>query len=266
MCLDIIYRHSSPRYKLMKENMSLLHPTTLVLHKDYQFLSDFMYSLPKLFKEEQGKLIHNGRNQLRVFTVDGENYVVKSFKRPHFINQWVYGLFRPSKAKRSYEHSLLLQEIGVGVPQPIGYFNIRCGLLFDKSYYVCKESKCTHVYQELFESKFDYEEDVLRAVGRLSALLHNNGYAHKDFGRGNILFEKVGEQVVLELVDLNRLLIGPLSIEAGCKNLERLPATPQMHRWIAEEYGKARGFDVEQCYNLLVAYRSTQPGKIDGKY
>ncbi len=246
--------------------MSLLRPTMLVLHKDYEHLSDFMLSLPTRFKQEEGKLIHNGRNVLRVFTYNGENYVVKSFKRPHFINQWVYGLFRPSKAKRSYDHSLLLQAIGVGVPQPIGYLNVRRGFLFDKSYYVCKESKCTHVYQELFEQKFDYVEDVLRAIGRLSALLHNNGYAHKDYGRGNILFEKVGDKVLLELVDLNRLAIGPLSMEEGCKNLERLPATPQMHRWIAEEYAKDRGFDVEECYRLMVAFRSTQPGKIDGKY
>jgi hypothetical protein len=39
-----------------------------------------------------------------------------------------------------------------------------------------------------------------------------------------------------------------------------------MHRWLAEEYAQARGMDSEMCYQLMVAYRSTQPGKIDGKY
>ena len=39
-----------------------------------------------------------------------------------------------------------------------------------------------------------------------------------------------------------------------------------MHRLIAEEYAKARGFDAEECYRLMQTYRSTQPGKIDGKY
>jgi hypothetical protein len=39
-----------------------------------------------------------------------------------------------------------------------------------------------------------------------------------------------------------------------------------MHRWMAEEYAKARGFDVEKCFELMVAYRSTQPGKIDNLY
>ena len=34
----------------------------------------------------------------------------------------------------------------------------------------------------------------------------------------------------------------------------------------ADEYARLRGFDAEECYKLLVAFRSTQPGKIDGLY
>lgn len=246
--------------------MSLFHPTTIVLHPNYSFLEDFMLSLPERFERQEGTLIHNGRNQLRTITYKGVNYVVKSFRRPHLINQWVYGLLRPSKAKRSYEHAMLMLSIGVGTPHPVGYINIRRGPLFDKSFYVCLESECKHVYQELFERKFDYEEDVLRAIGHLTARLHNNGLAHKDYGRGNILFQSTDEGIKLDLVDLNRLAVGPLTMEDGCKNLERLPATPQMHRWLAEAYAQDRGFDADECYRLMVAFRSTQPGKIDGKY
>jgi hypothetical protein len=39
-----------------------------------------------------------------------------------------------------------------------------------------------------------------------------------------------------------------------------------MHRWLAEEYARARGFDADECFRLMQAFRSTQPGKIDGKY
>ena len=46
----------------------------------------------------------------------------------------------------------------------------------------------------------------------------------------------------IEIVDLNRMDIGPLDMKAGCKNLERLPATPHMHKVLAEEYAKERGF------------------------
>ena len=156
--------------------------------------------------------------------------------------------------------------IGVGTPRPVGYLNIRKGLMFDRSYYVTYESPCPYTYEALFKQKFAYEDEVLRAVGATTALLHEHGYAHKDYGRGNILFGKTEPGIAIEIVDLNRLAIGPLAMKAGCKNLERLPATPHMHRILADEYAKRRGFDAEECYRLMVAYRSTQPGKSDGLY
>lgn len=239
----------------------------IVLHPDYASLKEFVLSVPERFARGEGKVIHKGRNELRTLTYDGTRYVVKSYRIPNFINRFVYGVFRPSKAKRAYEHALLLQNIGVGTPQPVAYMNIRKGLLFDRSYLITLESDCPYIYQQLFEQHFDCEEAVLRQVGRTTALLHEHGYAHKDYGRANILFKQETDgSIKLDIVDLNRMAIGPLDLKSGCKNLERLPAKPQMHRWIAEEYAKVRGYDVEECYRLLVAYRSTQPGKIDGKY
>ena len=80
------------------------------------------------------------------------------------------------------------------------------------------------------------------------------------------MFAQTAEGIKIEIVDLNRMDIGPIDMKAGCKNLERLPATPHMHKVLAEEYAKERGFDADECYKLMVAYRSTQPGKIDGLY
>jgi Ser/Thr protein kinase RdoA (MazF antagonist) len=100
----------------------------------------------------------------------------------------------------------------------------------------------------------------------VTARLHEHGYAHKDYGRANILFQKTPNGITIEIVDLNRMYIGPIDMKTGCKNFERLPATPQMHRWMAEEYAKARNFDVEKCFELMRAYRSVQPGKIDNLY
>ena len=246
--------------------MSLFHPRTIVLHPDYKDLKDFVLSIPEKFKNDEGTIVYKGRNELRLFKHNGVEYVVKAFRTPHIINQFVYGIFRPSKAKRSYDHAQMLLDIGVGTPRPVGYMNVRKGILFDKSYYISLKSECTHIYSEVFEKEFDYLEDILRAIGRMTAQLHEHGYAHKDYGRANILFEKTNEGIKLEVVDLNRMHIGPLDVYAGCKNLERLPATPEMHRWIAEEYAKMRGFDAEQCFQLMEKYRSTQTGLVDGKY
>ena len=70
--------------------------------------------------------------------------------------------------------------------------------------------------------------------------------------------------VYLEVVDLNRLAVGPLDMKAGCKTWNDCLLLLDMHRVLAEAYAKERGLDPEACYRLMVAYRSTQPGKIDG--
>ncbi|MBP3420114.1 MAG: hypothetical protein J6K74_05965 [Marinifilaceae bacterium] len=246
--------------------MQILNHKTVVVNPQYADLTEFINSVPQLFAQNEGELIYRGRNQLRAFTYNTRRYVVKAFRKPNLINRFVYGIFRPSKAKRAYDNALLLQDIGIGTPTPIGYINIRKGIAFDKSFLITEESECNHVYSELFEHDFSYTEELLREIGRITAIMHNNGYAHLDYGRGNILFKKDERGLRIDIVDVNRMSFGKLDINAGCKNLERLPATPQMHRWLAESYAKERKMDAEECYHLMVKYRSTQPGKIDGLY
>lgn len=244
----------------------ILAHRTLVLHPDFKGFEEFMHSIPQMFASGEGEIIYKGRNELRKVHFNEKDFVIKSFHKPNFINRFVYGLFRPSKAKRSFENANLFLKIGVGTPFPVGYLNIRKGLLFDKSYYVTLASECPYVYNDLFYKEFDYFDEVVRAVGRVTAKLHENGYAHKDYGRGNILFHKEGDNIKIDIVDLNRMYVGAIDIKRGCKNMERLPATPHMHRLIAEEYARLRGFDSDECYKLMQAYRSTQPGKINGLY
>ena len=236
------------------------------VHPQHPELRAFIDSVPCRFRQGEGEVVYKGRNELRRMTYGGKAYVVKSFRRPNLINRLVYGRLRPSKAERAYRNGLELLRIGVPTPLPVGYVEARGGLLFDESYLVTELSACPYTWNDLFCSDFACTEQVARAVGRLTARLHEHGLAHLDYGRGNILFAMEGGEVRLELVDLNRMYRGEIGLKQGCKNLERLPATPQMHRWIAQEYAAARGFSADECFRLMQAYRSTQPGKIDGKY
>ena len=247
--------------------MTILNHQTLILNSQFEHLRNFMLSLPNRFANGEGTLIHDGRNKLRCIEFEGNEYVVKSFKRPNFINRCVYGVLRPSKAKRAYRNALLYLKLGVSTPMPVGYLNIRRGLSFDKSYFVTLKSSCPWRYEDLFTHTFSYADDVLEEVGRITAILHNHGLAHKDYGRANILFEQLPNgKIHLDIVDLNRMDFGPLDIKKGCKNLERLPATAHMHRIIANAYAKERHFDADECYHLMRQYRSTQPGQIKGEF
>ena len=128
--LDTIFRHR-----------------TLVVHPQFKDVEGFLASLPERFLRQEGTVIHKGRNELRRMSYGGKEFVVKSFHRPNIINRFVYGIFRPSKAKRSYNNALLYQQIGVGTPCPVGYLNVRSGGLFDRSYYVTLASDCPYTYE-----------------------------------------------------------------------------------------------------------------------
>lgn len=252
---------------LMAAIYRFFHPCVMTVHPDYKDLENFIKSLSMRFQRGEGVVIHKGRNELRKMEYGGRTYVAKSFHQPNWINRFIYGVFRASKAKRSYLYANRFLEMGVGTPQPVAWMDERSGLLFNRSYYISCLSECPYIYSDLFDQHIEYTEDVLRAIGRTTAILHENGYAHKDYGRGNILFHKHDDGTVrIEIVDLNRMYIGHVSMKAGCKNFERLPASPEMHRFLAEEYAKIRGFDIEKCYELMAAYRSTQSGKIDDLY
>ncbi len=240
---------------------------SVTLRREDEDLRSFVISLPELLHMGEGRVIHRGRNELRLLEYVGEEYVVKAFGRADIVNRFVYASLRGSKARRSFEHAIALDEIGVPTPEPVAYMDVRKGLTLRESYYVCRKSHCPHRYEDLFYQEFSYAEEVLREIGRVTARMHNNGIMHLDYGRGNILFGRGGDGgIELDIVDLNRMRKGRVDMKAGCKNLDRLPATPEMHRWLAEEYALARGFSADRCFALMQAYRSTQPGKIDGRY
>ena len=235
----------------------------MTIHNNFKDIEEFIASVPSLFEKGEGEVIYKGRNELRCFSYGGKEFIVKSFRRPHFINRLVYGFIRPSKASRAYQNAIKLMELGIGTPVPVAYIDIRSNLLFDKSYLITLKSECSHVYVELFQKDFKEEEQVLREIGRVTAIMHNKGYVHKDYGCGNILFENTPEGVIIEMVDLNRMYFGKVDIKMGCKNFERLPSTPQMHKWIAQEYAKGRNFNPDECLKYIVHYRKLQPGRIE---
>lgn len=231
----------------------------MTIHNNFRDIQEYIASIPSLFEKGEGDVIYKGRNELRSFKYQGKEFIVKSFKRPNLINRFIYGTLRPSKAKRAYENAVKLQELGIGTPVPVGYINKRSFFLFDKSYLITLKSECPHVYIELFKKEFKDEEQVMREIGRITAIMHNNGYAHKDYGWGNILFSASPDNVKIELVDLNRMYIGKIDIKMGCRNFERLPCSAQMHQWLAEEYAKWRNMETEKCLKYIKYYRSLQP-------
>lgn len=239
--------------------------TTTHVEEAFADMRTFVHSLPELFARGEGEVIYAGRNELRRFDVDGRQVVVKSFAIPNIINQIAYGSLRSSKAQRSCEYARLLLDKGIESPQPVGYTTVRQGLFFRQSYYACLLSTLPYSYIDLMNARLPEADDYLLAIGRTAARLHDEGMIHKDFSRGNILLGKDGQgRVHVEIIDLNRIRFHKISLEEGCRNFERLPASAHMHRLLAQSYAEARGFDVDTCYRLMRQYRLAMPdaGKV----
>lgn len=198
-----------------------------------------------------GKTIYKGRNELKEIEYGGICMVVKSFRIPNLINRIAYGIFRPSKARRSYEYANLILGKGIGTPLPVGYCTCRRGLLFSESYYACLKSECPNTYKDLIDGKFPETERIVKAIASLTAHIHKNNMLHKDYSRGNILFKDTPHGVKLEIIDLNRIRFHKVGMEEGCRNFERLPGTDQMTRWMAEEYASIMGYNPNKCYEIM---------------
>lgn len=238
------------------------------LHYDiqpaYAHLKEWVLELPALFEQEKGELIYKGRNELRKFHAGGHSLVVKSFQIPHLINRIAYGWVRPSKAQRSYEYAVLLQNKGFGTPDPVAWLTLSCRGLLGKSFYVSLESECPETYAALIGGKHPQEEKYLKAIARFTARLHDQGMIHKDYSLGNILLKDTPEGVRIELIDLNRLRFHrSISVETGCRNLfdGRLPATREMRETMADEYAAARGISREMCRHWLTVCENEQKQK-----
>ena len=128
----------------------------------YCRFSDAIKSIPDVFDKE-GETIYKGRNQLKLFCFQGEDFVVKSFKIPHFINKFAYSFIRLSKARRSYEHGLLLRTKGINTPEPIAYIESKKFGLLNDSYYISKYLDYDETMHELGAGKLEGREEFLRS-------------------------------------------------------------------------------------------------------
>lgn len=196
---------------------------------------------------EQGTTIYQKRNTLRVY----QDYVIKQFAVPSIGRQIAY-CFTSSKAKRSYSHALRL---GPLTPAPVAYREIRfLGLFIHQSWYVSRLSECKHTFNELIgHPDFPHRVEILQAIGRFTAQMHQRGLWHKDYSGGNILFNEDGSKV--EVIDLNRMC------SVGChrhhllKQLERLNIDREALTIIATAYAEMMGLDVQASINYAITHR-----------
>lgn len=237
--------------RLINKVVRMVCPRKLEVSHEYFEFTDFVKTLPLRFAQKDGVVIFKNRNEIREFQVAERNIIVKEFKVPNLINRIAYGWLRPSKAERSYQYALALRELGIGSPSPIGFVTLRRGLLFSLSYYASLRSACPISYMELYDGRHPDRDEYLRAIARTTARLHEAGWLHTDYSRGNLLLGRnAAGEIMVDLVDLNRLRRRTVDLPTGCRNFERLPMTDEMLTVLITAYARERHFEVADCLRI----------------
>lgn len=173
----------------------------VVIDKAYEKYRPTILGIPS----EQIKPSHvfcDNRNVVYLIDVEeGEQWVVKKFKRPTLANCVIYTWFRKNKAKRSFEYAYKLLETGIDTPQPIAYIEIPRNGFFHTGYYISKYLP----YERM--DRVDQKDPILaQSFIKYAEKLYQKGIVNYDFNPNNVLIHP-GEdgKLLFSLVDINRI-------------------------------------------------------------
>lgn len=212
---------------------------------------DFLLDIKKHFATD-GKTIHKARNEVKTMSFGGSNLVVKSFKKPNFINQILYLLYKSPKASKSYQNAL---QIGDITPKPVGYILFYDNFFINNSYYLSYEFSYDFVIREaLINRDFPNKDEVLRQFAKFSFELHQRGILHLDYSAGNILVRQNGDSYEFKIVDINRMKFKTLNLDERLKSFAMLWASDEDMSKIASFYAKFCGEDCDICVKKALKY------------
>ena len=227
----------------------MMKVTKVVVNPKYEKFSDFVRNV---WRENYApdRIYRNYRNIVEKVTVDGVQLVVKKFKKPTEFNRVVYTFLRPSKAKRSYEYSLRLLNLGFETPDPVGYVEMRKHGIFHTGYYVCLYSDYRSIGELLNLDFYDENPEkigllkqFIKAFAAYCVDLHRHHITHNDYNKENILYKIIDGKFHFALIDVNRSNFKSHSRIQFTSDLANLGCSPIVVAAIVVEYCKIRNWD-----------------------
>lgn len=206
------------------------------------------------FKGQGKDFVIGNRNIIKEFEVGGNSVIVKSFKVPNALNRIIYRYFRKSKARRSYEYAIKLQEKGIGTPLPYAYFENRDAFGLKDSYYISEHLFADLTFRELVQiPDFPEHDIILRQFTHFCFLLHEKGIEFTDHSPGNTLIKKDAPgKYSFYLVDLNRMNFhDSMGFDLRMENLKRLTPKEEMVAVMSNEYARYYNKTEQEIFKTL---------------
>ena len=235
------------------------------INQPYQNFQEFILNIRSYFNTNT-QTIHKARNELKIINCNDIDTIVKSFKVPDILRRVVYTYFRDSKAKKSYEYSLKLNEIKEFTPTPIGYIEFYTNGLIEDSYFISEKFDYDFTIREpLLQDNFPSRNEVFKQFAQFTFALHENEILHKDYSPGNILIKKEQGKFIFRVVDINRMEFRKLSIKERLKNFNKLWAKDEYLTNMIKEYAVLCNEDETKCLNIALGYNQKHKDKINMK-
>lgn len=225
----------------------------IVVSPAYRPLTPLLQTLPERF-EQEGETLHAGRNTVKRFLLEGGEWIVKRYKRPHLIQQIAYTFFRASKAERAFRFASRLQQLGFSTPGGIAFIEMKKRGLLTDSYFVSTACHDPAVTQELPKTGA-FQTRLADELAAFLVSLHEKGVLHGDLNLNNILYRREAEgQCHFTLIDTNRTrFVETPSAEECLENLKRITHRRDLLQYITEQYAHRRGWNASRCATRVLA-------------
>lgn len=222
-------------------------------YKESEALKNFMHGLPRNF-ELGGTMLWNGRNKIKAFPIEnGEEIVVKRFKRLRPLQKLIYSV-RRHKARKAYENGIELTRRGFDTPTPIAFMEIWSDKLLKDAYYICGRNDNPPIEELTYRD--DWNKELAIAFAQFAACLHMAGVLHHDLNDTNVRYSIKDDQYAFSLIDINRMTfydsIDDIPMKERIENLTRFTGRIDLFEFVAREYARACGLDVEEWTNTAV--------------
>ena len=227
----------------------------IIVNPKYAGIRDYLEHIDEHF-EREGREIFRDRNVVNTLKVGPLTLCVKKYATPSLRRRVETSLYKTPKGKLAYLSPLLLRERGFESPEPVAYVKYDIGLFRSESYFVCLHSDYRYSMDMLDQLPGEQRREVVESFARYAARLHEDGFLHRDFSSGNILFDRVKGRYRFSLIDTNSIRCGrPVGVKKGCENFCRLRLDDVAFTWLAEAYAAERKADPLRCLHLICEAR-----------